>query len=611
MALPRRDNSKNNNPHRQANGGGGNIGMPMPSGEPSLPVPSNDGAPMPSSVSQRQFNANDAYYDRGAPTDDYHGRGRGDGAYRDSMNAMPSQSGGMTMPVYPDDNTRYPSQGRYGYDDGYDNVPQSVSPQTVHNGYGTVQNGQSTPTVSRQSEPDRNQQGYQNRYHGSNQGYVPGMNDMMSSDDGYGNDDYTMDDDGDYLSEEDLNNIPVGAPDSHDTGYDDSPIEPVYGNEQIDPDDIRHKKQVSKKAEEKRQAEDNRETRESRKSKHNNDGELGKSKQKDAAQKAKVVQYTVIGLLVVAVLLGLGRLVIPQHQWSESDIKSISQVANGSTGFPMEQGAGIAEQFIKAYITSTDPSSSAMLDVFYNGTTLKDANGKDNNPSTNQNTPDGIEQRIVSGPTLYNEASASSEVATYLLGTVVYRFDTKANRPVVSADGKTPEYKWVFYQVDVHYDKNTEKFVIAKNSPIRVPDPRISDVSQIPQYKKPGNGQEATDIDTKQMQDLVTTFFKAWANSDESAMVNITDSTSKPSVHRGMNGELQISGDPSFVVYGPPSTDQYYRALVTVNWKEPLGPDGNGYTQTSMYVLKLKKTGNKFIVFDVQPYMYIPDNDTQ
>ena len=85
----------------------------------------------------------------------------------------------------------------------------------------------------------------------------------------------------------------------------------------------------------------------------------------------------------------------------------------------------------------------------------------------------------------------------------------------------------------------------------------------------------------------------------------INKKQSKPSVTQGLNGTVTLAGDPSYKIYGPPASDRYYRALVTVTWKETVTPEAS-YTQTSTYVLKLEKDGNKFYVIDVQPYLYIP-----
>lgn len=366
---------------------------------------------------------------------------------------------------------------------------------------------------------------------------------------------------------------------------------------------------LSKEAKEKRQDENTQEERRSRKSKLN--GRKAQDRKKNNAQTAKTVRIAVIIGIVIVIIIGLYQCLMPKHEWTADEISNVSRQANGDTGFPMQQGAGIAQQFIEAYLQSTDDSSKKILSVFYNGVDFSKANDSEGaDGATNMQTPSNVRQVIKAGPYLYEELATgpNGDAASYKFGALVYRVDIQSNKPIVGKDGKTPDFKWLFYQVDVHYDKNTNKFVISKNSPTRVPEPKTQSSSSIPQYALPGDGQEVEGLDEQSMQNLITTFFKAWAKSDDASMVNITDGSSLPSVHEGLDDQVVIdgNGDPSFKIYGPPSTDPYYRALVTVNWRENIGNQGDGYVQTSMYVLKLKKQGNKFIVVDVQPYKYIP-----
>ena len=410
-----------------------------------------------------------------------------------------------------------------------------------------------------------------------------------------------------------------GSSVSHDdpgAGYDDDDdISDEEMHEYLAPMEKKQRK-LSKKAQEERQEDDNKETRRSRKSKLN--GSKAQDKKKNAAQTAKTVRIAVLVGLAIIIAIGLYQCLAPKHEWSADEISSLSQQANGDTGFPMQEGAGIAQQFIEAYLESTDSSSQKILNVFYNGIDFSKANdaSADSGGSVgNLQAPSNIRQVIKAGPYLYEETATgpNGDAATYKFGALVYRVNTEDNRPILGKDGKSPDFRWLFYQVDVHYDKDSNKFVISKNSPTRVPEPKTQTTTAIPQYTLPGDGKEVDGLDDDAMQNLITTFFRAWAKSDSASMVNITDSSSLPSVTEGLNDQVVIdgNGDPSFKIYGPPSTDPYYRALVTVNWRENIGDKGDGYVQTSTYVLKLKKQGSKFIVVDVQPYKYIPYVDPE
>jgi hypothetical protein len=69
-------------------------------------------------------------------------------------------------------------------------------------------------------------------------------------------------------------------------------------------------------------------------------------------------------------------------------------------------------------------------------------------------------------------------------------------------------------------------------------------------------------------------------------------------------------GDLIYTIYGPTKKagDHYYRALVTVNWKDSID-DQKTISYKSQYVLYVDKTtSGKYLVYDIQPYKYYVDN---
>lgn len=617
MSLQRRNSGSNApRPSPQKNGG-----IPTPGSVPvqntiqipgvenhnQLPQPQYDSSPQPYGGDQSYGNQG-----MGVPNQ-YDGRDNlQNGLPNPSLQTgIPNQpmgnQGQAGMDLYGGNNTLHPNSG------AYDSHPQQMGQMNSYE--------RSTPPRANRDLP-HDQVG--------NGGFGgPNVDNGPSYDASYDVmpdlDDYDVDDDADYDVSFDATDSSSGSRSNYDGSRRDSgPSDAGDHNDHRDLDDEeftdeevheyltpmrRKQERLSKEAEEKRQDEDTQEDRRSRKSKLN--GSKAQDRKNKNAQTAKTVRMAVIIGIVIVIIIGLYQCLMPKHEWTADEISIVSRQANGDTGFPMQQGAGVAQQFIEAYLQSTDESSKKILSVFYNGIDFSKANDSEGaDGATNMQTPSNVRQVIKAGPYLYEELATgpNGDAASYKFGALVYRIDTQSNNAIVGKDGKTPDFKWLFYQVDVHYDKETNKFVISKNSPTRVPEPKMQSSSSIPQYSLPGNGQEVEGLDEKSMQDLITTFFKAWAKSDDASMVNITDGSSLPSVHEGLDDQVVIdgNGDPSFKIYGPPSTDPYYRALVTVNWRENIGNQGDGYVQTSMYVLKLKKQGSKFIVVDVQPYKYIP-----
>ena len=333
----------------------------------------------------------------------------------------------------------------------------------------------------------------------------------------------------------------------------------------------------------------------------------------DAAKNASVIRGIV--LLVIFSILGLAifNVVVPKQTLTTSDVESIAKSVDGDTGFPLQEGASLAQQFMEAYYTvGTDDSASEMLSAFYGGTSYASANSGSTadttggDSSSNTSISNGYSQVVKYGPYVYYEQGTSSSTATYKVGALTYRKDGDGN--VVKTSEGNVQYRWTFYEIDLYYSSKTEKFTVAKDSPTMVAAPSVADADSIPDAQLPGDKNENKSLETSDTEDVITGFFTAWAASDTSALSLVTTSGSTKATQRGLDGIVKMDGDPTIAIYGPPSTDSYYRALVTVDWKDAIS-SSDSFTQTSTYILKLQKKSGKFYVIDVNPYLYLASDD--
>ena len=340
-------------------------------------------------------------------------------------------------------------------------------------------------------------------------------------------------------------------------------------------------------------------------------------KVKDAKKKIRNTRILAIIFAVAIMALSVWNVVIPKKQFTANDAEVVARQVSGDTGFPTEEGKGIVQQFMQAYLQfNGSPAASQLMGVFYNGMTYENAakqTGTGNQPN-NFEAPSSIHQVIQYGPYVYEAKPVDGKgtTATYKVGAIVYRTDANNNNaPILGADGKTPLYRQVFYEVDLHYNKKTGKFSVFKSSPTMVSPPAVEQPEAAPQADLPGNGQEAQNMVNEKTQQLITQFFQAWGDSDKSALSVVTNSSSTLDARKGgLGGAVKINGDPSYHMYEPPTTDHYYRALVTVQWVEKV-TDQTTFTQTSQYVLKIEKDAKSMYVHDVQPYYYTPVKDAK
>lgn len=335
-----------------------------------------------------------------------------------------------------------------------------------------------------------------------------------------------------------------------------------------------------------------------------------------SASHAKAWRWTIITMLIIIGLLGAKEAVFPAPSITPAQVQQMIYQQTGTTKFPLDRGAAVAKAFIASYIPiSGDPAAASMLDNFYSGTKFKtesDVSGT-NSAQAAPSSSGEVNQVIQSGPYVYKQRAVSDNTANYVIGTLVYR--RQHGQPVMSSDGKTPEYKWLYFNVGIYWDEKTDKLAIDTNSPTVTSAPEMRASASLPATQLPGDGkldQDATD----QASDTITNFMKAWSQGDESSLKTLTAHDKTAAAMNGLDGTLSIKdmSTMKISVYGHPPTDQMYRALVEMKWSDIVSnTDGqdNGVQYNSKYILKLEKTSEgKFLVQDINPYYYVPDHQS-
>ena len=331
---------------------------------------------------------------------------------------------------------------------------------------------------------------------------------------------------------------------------------------------------------------------------------------KDNMRKARIVQRTVISLMVAIIIIGLLNAFMPRKTLTMADVENVVATQTGNNGYPLDDAAGIAQQFVQAYILYNGTGSAAkMLNVFYNGMSSQQS-AVDSPVNSEIITLNGnIAQRIEYGPIVYGRQSLASNVGDFTVGTLVYQIDTSNGNPILDANGKV-KYKWLFFDVGVYYNKKSNTFAISKDSPNLTSESRTSQQNNLPDPALPGDKQENKNLVTTAMTQTLSDYMDAWAEGKQSTLANLTTNNHTPQATQGLNGMVTRDGDLIYTIYGPTKKagDHYYRALVTVNWKDSID-DQKTISYKSQYVLYVDKTtSGKYLVYDIQPYKYYVDN---
>lgn len=327
----------------------------------------------------------------------------------------------------------------------------------------------------------------------------------------------------------------------------------------------------------------------------------------DGAKKAKMRRAIVYIFMVIIILIGVFRAVVPPKTLGASEVQQIVAAQTGVTGFPTQDGQAIAAQFIQAYIeTYGDSAASKMLNTFYTGQASVNSTSGSNANGGMASSSSNISQKIKYGPYVYGMQTRSAKTTDYTVGALIYQTDDRTGQVITEDDGKTPIYKWEFFYVGVYYNEKNNTYGISKDSPSIIPELKTSPQDSIPTSSMPGDGVEQQDAKTTELTNTIHDFMDAWAASKTTTLDVTTTADASYTAKQGLNGLFTIDGDPDYQVFGAPAGQQdgYLRILVTVNLKDTVNSD-SFVEYPSKYVLKVKKSGSKYLVNSILPFGYI------
>lgn len=321
-------------------------------------------------------------------------------------------------------------------------------------------------------------------------------------------------------------------------------------------------------------------------------------KRKNLKTRANVVTGTILATCLLLVGFGAKQTFFPSNLVTENEVTRIVQTHTGMTGFPLEAGKGIATDFINAYLTvGGDPSADSVLGYYYAGD-LKPSNSNDL-----RSTGGNFKQGVLNGPNVYSAKPVDEHSAMYTVGALVAPEDTKTEAP---KDGSNAQ--WVFFNVNVFYDAETNRFGIPKNSPTIVSPMSVE--TNIPKAKAIGKGSPNKEL-LKEVETTVKGFLQAYGkstsdnNSDlKPFLVNDAELLAGMS---GLGGEFEIT-DINSLELNAYDTETEGEAKVTakVPWSHKEGEAS--ITYRSSYVLTLtKQADGTYKISKFVPEAYVFD----
>lgn len=345
------------------------------------------------------------------------------------------------------------------------------------------------------------------------------------------------------------------------------------------------------------------------KTKVSNVGEY--DRREDMQKRARTYRTIVLALLVAIVLGAAVQIIRPKESLSPDEVRAIAADDRGDTGFPREDGAGFAKDFVQTYLThdENNPQSLRALQYFYSGVSPNQEGGDSSDLARGFGT--AAKQTIVTGPSIYEVEVITPYSARYTVGAVTKLADT--TKPA-NEDGT--DSTLVFLSVSVYYDKKRDNFSVTSDSPTVVPPMTVGSREEIPEEKPIGEEVEPDTVPG--VPQLVQQFMKAYGESsdiDHSAVDQYVVNPNDPSVTRGLGGSMKLEGEEDLesavemVIYNENQDLNTLYVDTRVNWMTA----GEGRTNDnsaiipSRYVITLTKQGDRYLVERILPKYYISD----
>jgi len=335
-------------------------------------------------------------------------------------------------------------------------------------------------------------------------------------------------------------------------------------------------------------------------------------RRKNLRSKARAVQWTIVGGIILIVGIGAYNALVPQPTLTTDDVRATVQQTVQQTDFPIEGGQGFAKDFMQSYLTmGTDPASTAVLNYYYNGRMVP---GTANYP--NRVNAKGYGQTLVYGPTIYGATYLTDESANFTVGALVQPQDTTGGQvdasgnPASTAvnDGSTAE--WQFFSVNVYYDPDTLQYAVTPDSPTLIPKPQNLSSAKVPDGAAIGSGEEIEN--QEDVKATVQGFMEGYRTStpeDHIRLDQYLKADPGPELLNGLGsayefGNEGVDGALTYVAYTTPTNE--LKVLVKVVWQYNF-TDTVNTTYNSQYVMTLEPSSTGYVVTKFAPYYYTPD----
>lgn len=317
----------------------------------------------------------------------------------------------------------------------------------------------------------------------------------------------------------------------------------------------------------------------------------------------RVILYTLISVLFI---FGIKNTFFPSNNFTQDEISSIAQNAVGQTGFPIERGQAMAEEFIYYYLNldPTDSGNKEIINRFYTG-----QEGDSNSISSITRGSVTNKQVVVGSPRTFEIINASSDTTMYKISAMV----TDENGGTRTGEaGQKPSTHWVSFAVNVYYNAETTQLIIPEGNPYIIPTYELAPQGKAPDAGKLGTGEIDDDIRST-LFPTISGYIKAFALASvdkHNEIIQYIPQEANADLYTGFGGKVELARDDNSIRYEVFKTDdeKVWKVDVTIEWKDinTIDPEA-AVSYSSRYVMTIEKSSaKKYLVTKFSPYYYLP-----
>lgn len=324
-------------------------------------------------------------------------------------------------------------------------------------------------------------------------------------------------------------------------------------------------------------------------------------KRKNKAVAIKLVRFIAVIITLFIIFVGIKNTYFPKQIYTPEEIVNISLSAIGNTGFPLERGRALAEEFLKYYVSGdvSDMANKQLLSEFYNG-----RHSTSNSISGDKRDFAEVKQKAITDPIMFEEKSYSSYNGIYKFSVLM----SDSDGATLGNDSKLRAH-WMSFAINVFYDKDTDTMSIHPDSPTIIPTYKIASSSIIPFEEPLGNGVVNDDM-IKTLTPTIDGFITAFAKVTDKSHNEIDQyiPAKQPiELISGFGGELKVSGKNrdsiKKTVYNTDDPN-IWKVDVKVDWVSEQ-VTGVSSVYPSRYVMTIQRTSDDvYLVTKFSPYVY-------